>query len=159
MKNYYRILAVPATATAAQLKDAYRKAALATHPDQTGTKDGSPFSEVNEAYQVLADPVQRSEYAEVYQECASRLGYVVCGACFSQNRIPRFGSKKTPKCGGCKAALPVSPKERDARIRDAVAEQAVDLVETLGSEGASLAKDAVKSAANWTRRKLGIPRS
>lgn len=159
MKNYYRVLSVAATATVAELKAAYRKAALATHPDQTGAADGSLFAQVNEAYQVLSDPVRRTEYEEVYIECAGRLGYVVCEVCFTQNRLPRFGAKKIPKCGGCRAKLAVTPQERDSRIRDAVAEQAVELVETLGTEGASLAKDAVKSAANWTRRKLGITRS
>jgi hypothetical protein len=53
----------------------------------------------------------------------------------------------------------MTPSERDSRIREAVAERTVELVETLGSEGASLAKDAVRSAADWTRRKLGIART
>lgn len=159
MKNYYRILGVPAYVDAAGLKEAHRKAAMATHPDQTGRQDSSPFTEVQQAYETLSDPKRRADYEQAYVDAAATLGYVVCPACFAQNRVPRFGKQSMPRCGACKALIQMSPSERDTRIRDAVAERTAELVETLGTEGASLAKDAVKSAADWTRRKLGITRT
>lgn len=65
-KNYYDILGVPKSASAEEIKRAYRKLALKYHPDTNGNKDNkeaiAKFKEVNEAYQVLSDPQKRSQY-------------------------------------------------------------------------------------------------
>jgi molecular chaperone DnaJ len=60
-KDYYAILGVPRTATAEEIKKAYRKLAHEHHPDKkSGNED--KFKEVNEAYQVLSDSQKRSNY-------------------------------------------------------------------------------------------------
>lgn len=60
-RDYYTILGVPRTASADEVKKAYRKLAHEHHPDKkTGNED--KFKEVNEAYQVLSDPQKRSNY-------------------------------------------------------------------------------------------------
>lgn len=60
-KDYYNILGVQRTASAEEIKKAYRKLAHEHHPDKK-TGDESKFKEVNEAYQVLSDPQKRSNY-------------------------------------------------------------------------------------------------
>lgn len=59
-KSYYEILGVAKTASDADIKKAYRKAAHQHHPDKGG--DAEKFKEINEAYQVLSDAQKRSQY-------------------------------------------------------------------------------------------------
>ncbi len=59
-KDYYDILGVSRTASADEIKRSYRKLAQQYHPDKGG--DPERFKEVNEAYQVLADPAKRARY-------------------------------------------------------------------------------------------------
>jgi len=60
MKNYYSILGLTKTATAEEVKKAYRQLASKHHPDKGG--DTARFQEIEEAYRVLSDPAQRSQY-------------------------------------------------------------------------------------------------
>ena len=62
-RDYYDILGVSKTATAAELKSAYRKMALQWHPDRNKAADAeSKFKEINEAYQILSDPQKKATY-------------------------------------------------------------------------------------------------
>src|ERR1700683_700955 len=64
-RDYYEILVVTRTATAEEIKSAYRKAALKWHPDRhaTGKKDvEEKFREATEAYTVLSDGNKRGAY-------------------------------------------------------------------------------------------------
>ena len=60
-RDYYDILGVSKSASAEDIKKAYRKKAHELHPDkQTG--DAEAFKQVNEAYQVLGDAQKRATY-------------------------------------------------------------------------------------------------
>jgi len=63
--NPYTVLAVPTTATAAEIRTAYRKLALQWHPDKHPTnKDEAhrKFQEIAFAYAILSDEGRRRRY-------------------------------------------------------------------------------------------------
>jgi curved DNA-binding protein CbpA len=61
--NPYDVLGVEASATAHQIKTAYRLKAKQTHPDAPGG-GGDAFAEVSKAYGILIDPVTRKRFDE-----------------------------------------------------------------------------------------------
>ena len=63
-RDYYEVLGVEKTATADQIKKAYRKKAIQYHPDKNpGNKEAEEkFKEAAEAYEVLSDPDKRARY-------------------------------------------------------------------------------------------------
>lgn len=58
--DYYQTLGVPRTASADEIKKAFRKLARTHHPDAGG--DEAKFKEINEAYEVLSDEKKRDLY-------------------------------------------------------------------------------------------------
>jgi curved DNA-binding protein len=66
-KDYYKTLGVGKNATANDIKKAYRRLARKHHPDvNPGDKKAEErFKEINEAYEVLADPKKRARYDQL----------------------------------------------------------------------------------------------
>ncbi|KAL3417835.1 DnaJ domain-containing protein [Phlyctema vagabunda] len=72
--DYYAILGISSSATQQQVRDAYKKAALKTHPDRVPTDSPErpertrKFQQINDAYYTLSDVSRRRDYdaARVY---------------------------------------------------------------------------------------------
>lgn len=72
-KDFYDVLGIPETATAEEVKKAYRKLAQTHHPDANPGDQAAEerFKEISEAYATLSDPEQRKEYDQVRRLAAS----------------------------------------------------------------------------------------
>lgn len=65
-KDYYKILGIERTATADDIKRAYRKLARKYHPDVSKEPAAEArFKEIGEAYKVLQDPEKRAAYDQL----------------------------------------------------------------------------------------------
>ncbi|ESZ97929.1 DnaJ domain-containing protein [Sclerotinia borealis F-4128] len=66
--DYYAVLGVASTATQQQIRDAYKKAALKTHPDRVPSDSPEraertrKFQRINDAYYTLSDASRRRDY-------------------------------------------------------------------------------------------------
>src|SRR5256885_6561297 len=65
-KDYYKVLGVPDTATAKEIKSAYRKLSRQFHPDANAGDASAEerFKEISAAYDVIGDEAKRKEYDE-----------------------------------------------------------------------------------------------
>jgi curved DNA-binding protein len=63
-KDYYKILGVAKSANQKEIKSAYRRLARRFHPDKNPNDEsaGEKLKTINEAYEVLGDPENRSRY-------------------------------------------------------------------------------------------------
>ncbi len=75
-KDYYELLGVSRQVTLEEIKKAYRKCALAHHPDKNpgDKKAEEKFKEATEAYQVLSDPEKRRLYDQFGHEGLASAG-------------------------------------------------------------------------------------
>ena len=64
MEDLYKILEVEKTATADQIKKAYRELAMKYHPDRNpgDTVAEEKFKKISAAYSVLSDETKRKQY-------------------------------------------------------------------------------------------------
>src|SRR6185369_3043168 len=60
-RDYYEVLGIGKSASADEIKKAFRKAAIEHHPDKEGGNE-EKFKEVSEAYEVLSNPDKRKRY-------------------------------------------------------------------------------------------------
>ncbi|MEK7533610.1 MAG: J domain-containing protein [Patescibacteria group bacterium] len=62
-RDFYEVLGISKSASAAEVKAAYRKLALEWHPDRNKAANANEkFKEINEAYAVLSEPKKKETY-------------------------------------------------------------------------------------------------
>ncbi|NWF77453.1 MAG: J domain-containing protein [Chloroflexi bacterium] len=63
-RDYYEVLGIEPTASAKEIRKAYRKLAFQYHPDrhQASEETHRKMLEINEAYAILSDPIKRRGY-------------------------------------------------------------------------------------------------
>jgi curved DNA-binding protein CbpA len=63
-RDHYKVLNIAPSASARQIKQAYRKLSFRYHPDrnQASQEANNKMQEINEAYDTLSDPIKRREY-------------------------------------------------------------------------------------------------
>ena len=81
-KDFYKVLGVAKTASADEIKKAYRKLAKELHPDANPDNKAAEtkFKQVSEAYDVLSDAKSKAEYDEVREAVASGRGFPGAGS-------------------------------------------------------------------------------
>lgn len=95
-KGLYAVLGVSPSATAEEIKDAFRQRAKETHPDTSGNASATLFQHVNAAYKMLSDPASRAEYdSSGYQASAEevrqkQLDPICCSRCGQVTAQPRY---------------------------------------------------------------------
>ena len=67
-RRFYEVLGVPEDADASAIRQAYREAAKACHPDLNPGRADERFKRLAEAYEVIGDPEQRGKYDALLRE-------------------------------------------------------------------------------------------
>ncbi|HEX7736990.1 MAG TPA: DnaJ domain-containing protein [Ktedonobacteraceae bacterium] len=70
--NYYKLLGVAASASAAEIKKAYRRLAREHHPDVNASARDEQIKRLNEAYEILSNARKRAAYDELLREARER---------------------------------------------------------------------------------------
>ena len=104
-QDHYRILGVPATASGAAIRTAYRRLAITLHPDRAGAGSTAAFQAAAAAYEVLKDPRKRARYD-------ASLGSRPAGAAPNPAR-PGFIAISTPAPNQYQHWITIPPGTRD----------------------------------------------
>ncbi|KIY45427.1 DnaJ-domain-containing protein [Fistulina hepatica ATCC 64428] len=77
--DYYRVLGIPQSASQEEIRQAYKRESLKTHPDRLAKATASEkheatqkFQAVADAYYILSDPKRRKEYDDLYASRSDR---------------------------------------------------------------------------------------
>jgi DnaJ-class molecular chaperone len=104
--DLYNVLGIRRDATPAEITAAYRRLALALHPDSgADTSDTRVLQDVIAAYRVLSDPERRRDYDRTLAQTIVSTSGTPCGVCRGSRsvRIP------CPRCAGAGFSLMSTP--------------------------------------------------
>lgn len=112
MKNYYDILQVPPDADGHQIRQAYRQLSMQFHPDRHGGSRyfEEKFKQINEAYEVLRDPVRRWQYGQQRQRPSA--GPRPCGDWARSDRTAQSGAGARRRPAGASFRTAFEPYRR-----------------------------------------------
>eukprot|EP00759_Apiculatamorpha_spiralis_P032947 PhF_6_TR34206/c0_g1_i3/m.50141/K09522/DNAJC2; DnaJ homolog subfamily C member 2 len=105
--DWYEVLQAPHDATESELKKAYQKRCLDTHPDKDASRDDTHFKQVVAAYAVLGNPELRRAFdsaATFDDNIPAERAYAddeffsTFGRCFDRNR--KWSVNTAPRLGG-----------------------------------------------------------
>lgn len=154
MKNFYLVLGVAMNASPPLIRKAYLNLAREQHPDaQTGNTDR--FVALREAYGVLSEDSQRSEYDRKRAAWAKQIGAILCVLCGTANVI-----KRRPKpnehvhCAHCQSRLPIDLNSAMALQKQRLISEAARVVDDVGVELASATADVLIAQINRLRNRL-----
>lgn len=117
--DYYALLGVDSSASAEELKKAYRRLARQLHPDVNDAPDAADrFKEVSIAYEVLSDPQKRATYDRGGDPLSSGGGGFGQGFSFDDIMDAFFGQSSSR-----------GPRSRVQRGQDALVRLTVDLAD------------------------------
>lgn len=96
-KGYYAVLGLSSIASDEQIKATYRRRAMSLHPDRNpGTDTTQAFQFLNEAHDVLSDPISRAEYDRFASESIGPTDFaqgmpepITCSVCSKVSAQPR----------------------------------------------------------------------
>ena len=101
-QDYYELLGVSRTASADDLKKAFRKLAMQHHPDRNSGDEASEkqFKNINHAYDILKDPEKRAAYDRygpaAFEGAAGPGGPAGPGGAAGPPRLPGSSSRSVP---------------------------------------------------------------
>lgn len=97
VSGYYAALGVPASATASEIKSAYRRLAKMHHPDHSSSSSDDEIKRINEAYSILNNAENRAKYdsfcadSEVENPSTStKIEPIRCSKCRKVATQPRY---------------------------------------------------------------------
>ena len=69
IKDYYKTLNVKITSSQEEIKNSFRKLAIFWHPDRnSNTVALQKMQDINEAYEILSNPIRKEIYDKIYKE-------------------------------------------------------------------------------------------
>lgn len=152
-KNFYASLGVPTTASAAEIKAAYRKLARQGHPDAGGTASG--FQKIQEAYDVLGDRQRKEEYDKGRADWAREYGAIICPSCGAANAVRR---KPKPSeevcCAACSGLLPVDMTSFAVLQKAHIVAEASRLFDLVGADLRDAAADVLRTGISRMRNRF-----
>ena len=95
-QGLYKAWGVQPSATAEEIKSAYRKLAKETHPDASQTASSEKFYKISAAYEILNDPLRRAEYdssafqASAHEAKTRVIDPICCSRCGQVAAQPRY---------------------------------------------------------------------
>ena len=75
MNNHYELLGIDNSASAPEIKKAFREKAKQIHPDIAGSAQSEAMRKLIGAYEVLSNPERRFEYDKAYSRFVKKCGF------------------------------------------------------------------------------------
>lgn len=91
VKSHYDTLGVAETASIKEIKKAFRKLSMETHPDVAQSSNGERFKQISEAYRVLSNDRERRIYDREFKEASRFGGFDAMRQRAQQPQQPHYG--------------------------------------------------------------------